>query len=369
MNKTDADALLPDPGTSVVDEAEHDPTVAPQQYKITSFGADWDVEGVVNRLKRGDLFIPPFQRDYVWTPAIASRFIESLLLGLPVPGVFVARETASNKLIVIDGQQRLKTLQFFFDGVFDPRPDSETKRVFRLTRVQQRFEGKTYDTLDEKDRIKLRDAVIHATIVRQDTPEDDDTSVYHIFQRLNQGARRLTPQEMRSALYRGTIIDLIKELNKLPVWRRIFGLSSKRLKDQELILRFLGLYFELDRYEQPMEEFLNRFASRHRHDSAEVQARFRDLFTRTITVLDEALGRRAFRLERVFNAAVFDSVMVGVARRLQSGEIEHTAAVRNSYESLLQDTTYRVAVSRATANETNINARISGAIEAFANVP
>src|SRR5258708_20925159 len=109
-------------GASVIDEASTDDVVAQDRYDITSFGADYDVEGLVRRLQRGDIWIPDFQRGYVWTQLMASRFIESLLLGLPVPGVFFARETETNRLMVIDGQQRLKTLQFFYEGYFDPKP-------------------------------------------------------------------------------------------------------------------------------------------------------------------------------------------------------------------------------------------------------
>ncbi len=96
-----------------IDDADTDDTVVPEKYDITSFGADYDVEGLVRRLQRGDIFIPSFQHNYVWNQNLASRFIESLLLGLPIPGIFMAREAESNKLIVIDGQQRLRTLQFF----------------------------------------------------------------------------------------------------------------------------------------------------------------------------------------------------------------------------------------------------------------
>ena len=131
----------------VLDETEQDQTVAPVQYEITSYGADIDTEGFVNRLRRKDVYIPPFQRDYVWSQKEASRFIESLLLGLPVPGVFLAREHDSKRLLVIDGQQRLKTLEFFFDGFFNPTPDAIHKRVFDLQGVQGQFRGKTYEKL------------------------------------------------------------------------------------------------------------------------------------------------------------------------------------------------------------------------------
>ena len=74
--------------------------LSPVRYEISTYGADYDVEGLVKRLKRGDILIPSFQRNYVWKQAEASRFIESLLLGLPVPSVFLAKESESNKLLL-----------------------------------------------------------------------------------------------------------------------------------------------------------------------------------------------------------------------------------------------------------------------------
>ena len=100
----------------VFDESENDQTVPAARYEITSFGADYDVDGLVKRIKRDDIFIPSFQRAYVWNIVEASRFVESLLLGLPVPGIFLAKEAETNKLSVIDGQQRLKSLEFVYEG-------------------------------------------------------------------------------------------------------------------------------------------------------------------------------------------------------------------------------------------------------------
>src|SRR5262245_19835162 len=91
----------------VQDDAASDDAVPPIRYEVASFGIDYDVEGIVRRLKRKDMLIPFFQRTYIWKLAEASRFIESLLLGLPIPGVFLAEEPGTNRLLVIDGQQRL----------------------------------------------------------------------------------------------------------------------------------------------------------------------------------------------------------------------------------------------------------------------
>ncbi|NJN87766.1 MAG: DUF262 domain-containing protein [Leptolyngbyaceae cyanobacterium SL_7_1] len=137
----------------IEDESSVDDVVAPIRYDISSYGADYDVEGLVKRLNRNDILVPRFQRNYVWNQAEASRFIESLLLGLPVPSIFLARESESNKLLVIDGQQRLKTLQFFYSGYFNPQEKEEKRKVFKLIKVQPEFDGLTYETLPEKIRL------------------------------------------------------------------------------------------------------------------------------------------------------------------------------------------------------------------------
>ena len=74
--------------------------VVPVQYSISSYGVDYTVDGLVKRLNKSDIFMPPFKRDYVWNIAEASKLIESCLLGLPIPGVFLAKETSSNKLLM-----------------------------------------------------------------------------------------------------------------------------------------------------------------------------------------------------------------------------------------------------------------------------
>lgn len=352
----------------VEDESLGDDVIAPIRYDISSYGADYDVEGLVKRLDRGDILVPQFQRNYVWNHAEASRFIESLLLGLPVPAIFLAREPKSNKLLVIDGQQRLKTLQFFYNGYFNPQKEEEKKRIFKLIRVQSEFEGLTYETLSENDRIKLNDSLIHAIIIKQESPKDDDTSIYQIFDRLNSEGRSLTPQEIRAAVDHGDFIDFIKELNDYKPWREIYGKKNSRLKDQELILRFLAFYFDGDSYEKPMKEFLNKFSQKKRKIDQIFLAQARDIFTSTIDVVYENLGREAFRPTRSINAAVFDSVMVGLARRIETSSGLDKNRVKNAYDDLLSNEKYLELISQSTSDEKNVSERFQMATENFGSV-
>src|SRR5207249_4994213 len=96
------------------EEETEEEEVVPLKYSITSYGADYPVDSLVQRIRDGSILIPSFQRGYVWTFVQASGFIESLLLGLPVPGIFLSRDEPTQRLLVIDGQQRLLTLRYFY---------------------------------------------------------------------------------------------------------------------------------------------------------------------------------------------------------------------------------------------------------------
>ena len=143
------------------------------RYAITSYGSDMPVDGIIRRLDREDIFIPKFQRKFVWTLTQASRFIESLIIGLPVPGIFLFKEPATRKLMVVDGQQRLRSLQQYHRGTF-------RERTFRLTGVTEELAGKSYRDLADDDRRELDDSIVHATIFKQDHPTNDRSSIYSV---------------------------------------------------------------------------------------------------------------------------------------------------------------------------------------------
>jgi len=349
MNEEIKDQELPE--EVVIDQDELDDEVAPVQYDISTYGADYTVDGLIKRLQKGDIFIPDFQRDYVWNQAEASRLVESLLLGLPIPGVFLAKEGDINKLLIIDGQQRLKSLQFFYEGFFNPKEDQKTKRVFKLTKVQKRFEGLTYDRLDENDRIKLDDSIIHATIVKQETPNDENTSIYHVFERLNNGGKKLTPQEIRTAIYYGRLNDMVQRLNVYKDWRDTFGPVNVRLKDQELILRFLASYYYSAKYQKPMVEFLNKFNKKNRNAEEAFITAAEQLFKTTITTIKNSIGKSAFRPTGVINVSVFEAVSVGVAKLIAKNKVIDTHKLVEAHRKLMSNVDFQKAVSSGTSDE------------------
>jgi hypothetical protein len=279
--------------------------------------------------------------------------------------------------MVIDGQQRLRSLRFFYDGKFNPSPERKRQQTFRLTGVIKKYEGLAYTDLQE-DKQDLDHAIIHATIVKQEDPKDDDTSIYHIYERLNSGGQILKPQEIRCAVYHGKLIESVGKLNDYPNWREIFGKKNTRLKDQELILRFFAMYWWGENYQPPMKGFITRFTKKYRNPNQSILDTMERIFKHTIDIFHGALGKQAFRLEhnRIINAAVFDSMMYGLARRLYSdpedvgtvSSVPTTDDVKKVHSEIVQDDAYKKATKSTTASKDSVLTRLEKAQEAFARI-
>lgn len=349
-----------------INESEEDEGIV--RYEITSYGIDFDVDGLVKRLKRGDIYIPEFQREFVWKLPESSRLIESLLLGLPVPGIFLAQDPESGKLLVIDGQQRLLSLLYFFEEHFNYKDGDEHKRVFKLSKVQKQFLDKTYSTLESKDRINLENCVIHATVVKQDTPAVDDTSIYHIFERLNSGGRKLTPQEIRSAVYHGELVERVKKLNHDANWRAIYGKVNERMKDQELITRFFAMLNDSENYKEPMKDFINLFSKRFRKDNEKILDRYSSVFCLCCEIFMGMGIKRPFRFGPALNVAFFEAAMVGLAYRIITVDTPDVVKVLNAYNKLTQDDLFIKSISQSTGNTSSVKYRIEASKAAFLGV-
>jgi len=342
-----------------------DEEITPFTYQISSYGADYPVDALVQRIREGHVLVPPFQRKFVWTYNQASKFIESLLLGLPVPGIFLSKEEPSNRLLVIDGQQRLLTLQYFYQGIWQP-----TSREFSLHNVQRRFEGSTYGSLQPEDKRRLDDSILHATVIRQEQPSEDNSSVYYVFERLNTGGTQLLPQEIRSAIFHGEFNELLRTLNRNEAWRTVFGRpENKRMRDQELILRFFAFLYAGERYEEPLKIFLNKFMGSNRNLNRYSAAELTRVFEDTINSVRDHIGAQSIRPFGSLNAAVLDSVMVGIAKRKRTGPIQEPQRLTQAYANLSANTTFQTATLSSTASTASIANRLALATEAFAAVP
>ena len=290
----------------------------------------------------------------MWKLPQASKLIESFLLGLPVPQIFLSREKDTGDLLVVDGQQRLITILAFKDGKF-PTNDSD----FRLTDVNSKFAGKTYQELPDNLKVKFDDSVLKSIIIEQIEPDDGKT-VNHIFRRLNTGGTPLTSQEVRNCVYAGTFNQFLQELNKFDVWRKLYskdknGDINYRMKDIEFILRFFALYYDFEAYTKPMNEFLDSFMWKMRNADQTKLTEMETVFKNTVTFIYEKLTPNSLRPRTSINVAVFDSIMYIVAK--YNNKIKKDISYELIRDRLFDDRKYMKATREGTTDPEVIGQR------------
>ena len=338
-----------------ISSEDEDYESAPPDYRIATYPADYTLEVLHQKWKAGDIRIPDFQRGFVWNQKQASKLIESFLVGLPVPAVFLYNERSSRKYLVIDGQQRLKSVFQYLDGYFGEEKQG-VRKVFTLKGLDKssRFNEEKFEDLREEDQRQLKDAVLRALIVEQLDP-DDDTSMYHVFERLNMGGTPLTNQEIRTCVYNGKFVDFLKEVNRLPDWRAILGKedSDSRRRDIELLVRFFAMR-DISAYRKPMKEFLSKFMREHRNAPNTDIENSRDVFERTCGAVINTLGEKPFHIRPTgLNPAVFDAVMVAYSMHLD--RIPDDVSMR--YKDLIESGDFDRDTKRRTTDVERVRAR------------
>lgn len=333
------------------EESAADELYAPRKYEIVNYPADTTLKGYFDQWKNKQIYVPDFQRRYVWDVKKASKLIESFLLGLPVPGVFLYKNRSDSSFQIIDGQQRIMSAVYFQRGEFD----DET--AFRLRGVQPEWEGLRYTDLSEADRFKLDNSVLRATIIQQLDPYDD-TSIYLIFERLNTGGVNLNAMEIRRSVCYGEAVYFLDRLNADRNWRRILGIArpDKRFRDVELILRCAALSERWESYEKPMKGFLNRYMA----DLAtrpQVYGDIADRFLSSTKFVVEKLGEKPFHLRKRLNFGLMDSIMAAAMRGFRPDD------VNQRLDALLERPEYLHAITYNTSDAEEVHRRMNFAFE------
>jgi len=357
------------------------------EYDITASPNDFNTRTIFDFVEARAVYIPGFQRNYVWDIKRASKLIESLIIGLPVPQIFLYEED-KNKFLVIDGQQRLMSIFYFMKQRFPLMERRvELRRIFeeessfpdeildndeyfepfklrlpeRVLNQPNRFNNLTYKTLgDSRRSFDLRP--IRNIIVKQVSPTGDDSAMYEIFNRLNSGGMNLTPQEIRSSLYHSDFYAMLFRMNLRPEWRRLIGISQPDLhtKDVEFLLRAFAILMDAKTYNPSMSKFLNGFSRKAKSFKIELVKYFEDLFISFLASCRE-VDDRAFRTSgNRFSITIFESVFYAVshdafeARRRIEGLIDN-----ESISALKANGEFSAAASRGTTNTSSVERRLS----------
>lgn len=332
-------------------------------FNISSWGADLTFRELIAMYEEDELVKPELQRKYVWDKQEASRFIESLLLGLPVPSIFLAQ--AGSQKLIVDGYQRIMTVYDYVRGIF-----TTDQKLFKLSnseKINKRWRNKAFAELSIDDQRQIRSYTIHAIIFEQKHPAND-SSLYQIFERINTSGRSLNAQEIRNCVYQGTFNSLLVKLNEYPAWRELFGAkqADNRMRDIEFILRFFVMKSDVVQASTSkqisLKKELNDFMGKYKDASENTLEEFKSDFIKTIDSVYESLGKNAFRnyttkYAKKFHPAIFDAIMVAYFKRLKSGE-NISNANEDKHLALVTNPSFKDTTTRRTTDIENIMSRI-----------
>lgn len=270
--------------------------------------ADWTIETIDMQINKGNIDLQPgFQRRVAWDDVRKSRLIESIIVGMPVPNIVLAEnKDHRGRFIVIDGKQRLVAINDFLKGSYK----------LKGLDIRDDLNEASYDDLPAEDKEYLDNSTLRSTVIKN---WRDENFLYAIFYRLNSGSLPLSPQELRKALIGGNLLDEIeKYLLESEAFKSIFGEKlDKRMRDSELVLRFIAYDKNLVEYRGDFKEFLDNTTRYFETNWNDRKKELQDSLARLDVSLNTALhifGKNAFKkwlgekYERVINRAIFDAI-------------------------------------------------------------
>lgn len=326
-----------------------------------------DVHGLVRRMDQDKIYIPRFgdsqdnteisgfQRHYVWTAAQKDRFIESIYLGFPIPSVYLVNQDSPRK-IVLDGQQRLMTLQSFLN---------DKHKIGKSSTIIEDLQNKKFSDLSDEVQSQIEDFTIPITTLTPSKETSQTKAIYQIFERLNSGGTQLTAHEIRVALYSGALAEKIEHLNNQPAWRNLYGKKNIRARDHELISRILAMYINYKKYSSPLKDFINDFYEENESEINNETNRAIDLFIETSEMLDASgISLKVYGYQ--INTAFTDALFVGLMNRLSKNKTINSIDLNDKVNKLRDELIRMNLVSGSTANEYNVRTRMETSISLFA---
>jgi hypothetical protein len=373
------------------DEIDTEEDYSLTEYDLTASPNDFNIKTIFDFIQSETFKVPSFQRNYVWDLTRASKLIESIILGIPVPQIFLY-EKSKNEFLVVDGQQRLMTIYYFIKMRFPKKEKRyELRRIFdemgsipddilhnddyfsnfklklpeKLPDKKNKLNKLNYETLGEyKNTFEMR--TIRNIIIKQNYPLDDDSVIYEIFNRLNTGGVNLTPQEIRTSLYHSDFYDMLYRINLDKRWRRLIGIPEPDLhmKDVEMLLRGFAMLVGGDNYKPSMVKFLNKFSNDAKSFTEQEVKHLERLFDSFLNSCQN-LNERAFtgKTNRI-NISIYEAVFTAVCGAFYDERSLNVPPITKEQLNVLKnDEDVKNATISKTASKTNVETRLRRARE------
>lgn len=372
--------------------------VSDERKRLSSDRLDISFGELINLYKNGELIIrPEYQRLFRWSEAQKTALIESILLSIPIPPIFVA-EDKNGVWELVDGLQRVSTFISFLgelkgsgwtidyqeyidrSGVeeeeeIDEESGEETGEIKTINKwtlqeggLVKSLQGFNVDNLPTNLKINLKRAVCRVEILRG---ESSTSMKYELFKRLNSGGSKLTPQEIRNAIYRGVnprLNELLLKVSKSEVFKYLTQLSSGKLNelyDQELVLRFFAFYKNAENVNENMEKFLNDFMERTVQNANFDYDVYESLIMRVLELIYQIEDNKIFRNERnLFVPAYFEGILIGVAQNIET-YAEDLELLKSKITQLKSDNDFKRYSGTASNSRSRIRNRLKRVDEIF----
>lgn len=373
---------------------ENEEDIAIHPYEVDCLPNDYNITTLISLIERGYLKIPSFQRNYVWKKDMASKFIESIIIGLPIPQIFLF-ERERNNFLVIDGQQRLVTIYLFKKQRFPKNdagrsiirkylslghsiPDNElfgndfedfTLKLPHFETPENQLNNLKYDSLSTINDFDFKgefdfNRTIRTITIKQILPCEDDSSMFEIFSRLNSGGVMLKPQEIRMSIYYSDFYEkLVSDLNLNKSWRNFLGKNDLDLhmRDVEVLIRAFALLEMGNEYKSPLKVFLNKFSKKAMIFSKGDIEIYAKLFCDFWISCDD-LPNNAFKNEsNKFVISIFDAVFVAVCEKIKKEGLNNRKITPESIIELKKDIEFSRASQESTASTNSVAKRLSRA--------
>lgn len=296
---------------------------------------------------------PDYQRDYVYDEKRASKLVESVLIGIPIPTIYLCEED-NGAYTVIDGQQRITSFVKYLKNEFPLKSLTELREL----------NGIYYKDLEKEIQRKLKSSAIKAICLQKESKE----LKYEIFARLNQGAVSLKEQELRNCIYRGPFNEMLEDIAKnnkmLPI---LFHDENNRKCYQERVLRFFALHNYME-YKSSILKTMNDYMSKHQFDNKEKIIELKNKYNNAIDITKQVLGKTAFfAYDREkycvidkFSGSVYDSIIIPFSFFSKHDLMVHADEIRKKIiETKMYDEQYREDTYAATGSRKRVIGRIS----------
>jgi hypothetical protein len=332
------------------------------ERKIFTSSSDPTIKDLFDRFKDGELSLQPdFQRQFVWDTTRSSRLVESVLLSVPLPIIYLAEEADGNES-VIDGQQRLTSFFDFLDG----------RLKLKGLRVREELNGLKFADLSKEAQSIIKKTPLRAITIKR---ESDKDLKFEIFERLNSGSVALNDQELRNCIYRGPYIRLLKELSEDPDFCTLLNLSGpdKRMRDVEMVLRFAAFYHATYlKFSPPMKSFMNSDMEEHQHLTTIAQDKLRLAFKKSCQLVFSLFGEHAFKRfyrgnaedangrweQKKINSSLYDVLMFGFTAYEKPQIYAKLDGIREAFVDLMANNdTFIAAIELSTSSKQAVETR------------